>query len=156
MLQCIRKPNSAQSTSLCYPAVRANHGCFSNQARARQSLAAANDVCELRRKVRRLSAAVATSRAGPHQPRSDRADPHRRWEWALRRAHRELSWWSCEALLVSRDSKCTFQVPTRLGSGHCGLQGLPAREKAVGRWQNSAPRDSQNGIMEYGRSSRSV
>ena len=58
--------------------------------------------------------------------------------------------------LVSRDSKCTFQVPTRLGSGHCGLQGLPAREKAVGRWQNSAPRDSQNGIMEYGRSSRSV
>ena len=57
----------------------------------RQPLAAANDVCELRRKVRRLSAAVATSRAGPHQPRSDRADPHRRWEWALRRAHRELS-----------------------------------------------------------------
>src|SRR6516162_1385227 len=107
-------------------------------------------------RFRRSSSAVATSREGHRWPRLNLEVPYRRWEWALRRAHRELSWWSCEALLVSRDSKCTFQVPTRLGSGHCGLQGLPAREKAVGRWQNSAPRDSQNGIMEYGRSSRSV
>src|SRR5215813_7106095 len=40
-------------------------------------------------------------------------------------------------------------LSTRLGSGRCGLQGLPAREKAVGGWQNSAPRDfAERNIME--------
>ena len=101
------------------------------------------------RPFRRFCAAVATSREVHRWPRLNLEVPYRRWEWALRRAHRELSWWSCEALLVSRDSKCTFQVPTRLGSGHCGLQGLPAREKAVGVGRIQRPAIRRTGFMEY-------
>ena len=43
------------------------------------------------RKLRQSSSAVATSRAGHRWPRLNLEVPYRRWEWALRRAHRELS-----------------------------------------------------------------
>src|SRR5215510_11198633 len=45
------------------------------------------------------NAAVATSREGHRWPRLNLEVPYRRWEWALRRAHRELSWWSLRSLI---------------------------------------------------------
>src|SRR5262249_28048545 len=42
-----------------------------------------------------------------------------------------------------------FRLSTRLDAGHRDLQGLPAREKAVGGWQNSAP-PRFRGTKRYG------
>src|SRR5262249_45359809 len=75
--------------------------------------------------------------------------PYRSGEWALRRAHRELSWWSLRSLIRLSwfpGTAMYISGTNALRFWSCGLQGLPAREKAVGGWQDSAPCDSQNGI----------
>src|SRR6516162_16482 len=51
------------------------------------------------RPFRRFCAAVATSREVHRWPRLNLEVPYRRWEWALRRAHRELPWWSLRSLI---------------------------------------------------------
>src|SRR6516162_4737952 len=48
---------------------------------------------------RSSSFAVPTSREGHHWPKLNLEVPYRRWEWALRRAHWELSWWSLRSLI---------------------------------------------------------
>jgi len=101
------------------------------------------------RKLRQSSSAVATSRAGHRWPRLNLEVPYRRWEWALRRAHRELSWWSLRSLIrlswfpgtamyISGTNALRFRSlrPPRFAS---------ARKSRWG-WKNSAPRDSPNGI----------
>ena len=100
-------------------------------------------------RFRRSSSAVATSREGHRWPRLNLEVPYRRWEWALRRAHRELSWWSLRSLIrlswfpgtamyISGTNALRFWSlrPPRFAS---------ARKSRWG-WKNSAPRDSPNGI----------
>src|SRR6516165_9667419 len=101
------------------------------------------------RPFRRFCAAVATSREVHRWPRLNLEVPYRRWEWALRRAHRELSWWSLRSLIrlswfpgtamyISGTNALRFRSlrPPRFAS---------ARKSRWG-WKNSAPRDSPNGI----------
>jgi hypothetical protein len=70
--------------------------------------------------LRRSSSAVATRREGHHWPRLNLEVPYRRLEWALRRAHRELS---CRANKGGRPrfESCTaYRVGTTRVSGHAG------------------------------------
>src|SRR5262249_177526 len=84
--------------------------------------------------------------------------PHLRWRHGLGRRQRVLNAPTdqlCRSFLARAalaalaglaSQNRLIGLSTRLGSGRCGLQGLPAREKPVGGWHNSAPPRSPNGI----------